>query len=179
MRIVRRCLRTTLELLYNRVVTHVPFNPLRVWWLRRLGARIGDHVYLFGSSEVLQPAGLEIAGNCHIGRYSQIDARGGIRIGTNVVIAGHCLLITADHDPQDRGFKGRLGTIAIEDRVWIGSRATILKGVTLGEGAVVAAGATVTRDVPPWSIAAGVPATVVGKRSSVQSYQIDYGPTWY
>lgn len=176
---VRTRLRFPLELVYNRVVTHIPFNPLRIWWLRRLGARLGDHVYLFGSSEVLAPEGLEISGNCHIGRYSQIDARGGIRLGRNVVIAGHCLLITADHNPDDSGFMGRLGEIVIEDRVWIGSRATILKNVTIGEGAVVAAGATVTRDVPPWSIVAGVPAVIIGTRSSTQTYEIDYGPTWY
>jgi acetyltransferase-like isoleucine patch superfamily enzyme len=175
----RRALRAGLELAYNRVLTHVPFNPLRVWWLRRLGAQLGPHVYLFGSSEVLAPKGLEIAGNCHIGRYCQIDARGGIRLGTNVVIASHCLLITADHDAQDPGFAGRLGSITIGDRVWIGSRATVLKGVSLGEGAVVAAGATVIGDVPAWSIAAGVPAKVIGERSPEQSYEIDAGPTWY
>jgi putative colanic acid biosynthesis acetyltransferase WcaF len=179
MKRMRTHLRAALELLYNRVVTHIPYNPLRLWWLRRLGARLGSHVYLFGGSEVLTPAALEIAGNCHIGRNSQIDARGGITIGTNVVIAGHCLLLTADHDPDDSGFRGRLGSITIEDRVWIGSRATILKNVTLGEGSVVAAGATVIRDVPPWSIAAGVPARVVGHRSEEQTYEIDYGPTFY
>jgi putative colanic acid biosynthesis acetyltransferase WcaF len=176
---MRTRLRVALELFYNRIVTHIPFNPLRIWWLRRLGARLGDHVYLFGSSEVLAPGGLEIPGNCHIGRYCQIDARGGIRFGTNVVIAGHCLLLTADHDPEDSGFEGRLGGIVINDRVWIGSRATILKGVTIGEGAVVAAGATVTRDVPPWSIVAGVPAKITGKRSMTQTYEIDFGPNWY
>jgi putative colanic acid biosynthesis acetyltransferase WcaF len=176
---MRHAMRVALELIYNRVVTHVPFNPLRIWWLRRLGARLGDHVYLFGGSEVLQPAGLEIAGNFHLGRHSQVDARGGIRVGTNVVIAGHCLLLTADHDPQDGSFKGRLGSIVIEDRVWVGSRATILKGVTLGEGSVVAAGATVSRDIPAWSIVAGVPARIVGQRSQAQSYEIDYGPQFY
>jgi len=171
--------RITLELAYNRAVTHIPFNPLRIWWLRRLGARLGRNVYLFAGSEVLQPSGLEIAGNCHIGRHSQIDARGGIRVGTNVVIAGHCLLLTADHDPQDSGFRGRLQGISIEDRVWIGSRATILKGVTLGEGSVIAAGATVIHDVPAWSMVAGVPAKIVGHRSHEQNYQIDYGPSFY
>src|SRR6185503_12777471 len=123
--------RVGLELVYNRLVTHVPCNPLRVWWLRRLGAQLGAHVYLFGGSEVLAPRGLRIRANCHIGRFCQIDARGGISLGTNVVIASHCLLITADHDPQDGRFPGRLGQITIHDRVWIGSRATILRGVTI------------------------------------------------
>jgi len=147
--------------------------------LRRLGAQLGAHVYLFGGSEVLAPRGLSIRANCHIGRFCQIDARGGITLGRNVVIASHCLLITADHDPQDGRVPGRLGQITIHDRVWIGSRATILKGVTIGEGAVVAAGATITSDVAPWAIVAGVPAHVIGERTSHQTYEINYGPVWY
>ena len=171
--------RPYLELIYNRLVTHIPYNPLRIWWLRRLGAQLGENVYMFGSSEVLAPFRLVISGNCHIGRYCQIDARGDIHVGTNVVIAGHCLLITADHDPEDSGFAGRVGSITIADRVWMGSRSIILRGVTIGEGAVVASGAIVTRDVPPWSIVAGVPAKVIGKRSTDQTYEIDGGPRWY
>ena len=100
-------------------------------------------------------------------------------MGRNVVIASHALLITADHDIQSPGFEGRLGRIVIHDRVWIGSRATILKGVTIGEGAVVAAGAVVVSDVAPWSVVGGVPAVPIGRRSSVQEYEIDYGPEWY
>jgi acetyltransferase-like isoleucine patch superfamily enzyme len=175
----RTRVRETLELTYNRAITHIPYNPLRLWWLRRLGATLGEHVYMFGSSEVLAPKALTIEGNCHIGRYCQIDARGGITIGRNVVIASHCLLITADHDPDDPGFAGRLGGITIHDRAWIGSRATILKDVTIGEGGVVAAGSTVIRDVPPWTIVAGVPAQPISQRSSKQEYRIDYGPNWY
>jgi acetyltransferase-like isoleucine patch superfamily enzyme len=171
--------RTGLELTFNRLVTHIPFNPLRIWWLRRLGASLGQHVYLFGGSEVLNARDLTIPGNCHIGRFCQIDARGGITLGQNVVIASHCLLITADHDPDDPGFGGRLGPIDIGDRVWIGSRATILKGVRLGEGAVVAAGSVVASDVPAWTKVGGVPAKPIGTRVPDQRYVIDYGPTWY
>lgn len=95
-----RGLRPLAELIFNRVVTHIPLNRLRVWVLRRLGARLGPHTYLFGGSEVLAPEELTIDGQVHIGRFCQIDARGGIHIGRNVVIASHTLLITADHDPD-------------------------------------------------------------------------------
>lgn len=176
---LRTRVRELLELVFNRLITHLPCNLLRVWVLRHLGAQIGEHVYLFGSSEVLYPKGLTVVGNCHVGRFCQIDARGGVRIGRNVVIASHCLLITADHDPDDPAFRGRLGSIEIGDRVWIGSRATILKGVTVGDGAVVAAGATVSADVPPWTIVAGVPAKPIRERPREQTYTIDYGPIWY
>lgn len=171
--------RALLELLHNRLLTHIPIVPLRTAYLRALGMRIGKHVYMFGSSEVLSPQSISIAGNCHIGRYCQIDGRGGITIGRNVVIASHCLLVTADHDAQAADFHGRLGHIRIDDRVWIGSRAMILRNVHIGEGAVVAAGAVVVQDVAPWTTVGGVPARPIGTRSSDQRYEINYGPIFY
>ena len=167
------------ELVFNRVLTHVPSNALRLRALRALGADLGEHVYLFGGSEVLEPGNLRIAGRCHVGRFCQVDARGGIDIGWDVVIASHVLLVTADHDLRDPGFAGRLGPIVIGDRAWLASRATVVGGVTIGEGAVVAAGAVVTEDVPPWTIVGGVPARPIGERPREQHYRIDYGPERY
>lgn len=171
--------RRILEGLLNRVVTHIPVNDIRILVLRVLGASIGPHTYLNTGSEFLAPENLRIAGGLHVGRFCQIDARGGISIGADVVIASHVLLITADHDIRDPGFGGRLGSIAIGDRVWIGSRAMILKGVTIGEGAVVAAGAVVARDVEPWTVVGGVPARPVDTRPQHQTYRIDYGQRWH
>jgi acetyltransferase-like isoleucine patch superfamily enzyme len=170
--------RRIIEGVLNRVLTHLPINDVRVGALRLLGASIGPHVYVNTGSEFLSPEHLRIAGGLHVGRFCQIDARGGITIGSNVVIASHVLLITADHDIKDPQFSGRLGSIDIGDRVWIGSRATILKGVTIGEGAVVAAGAVVSRDVDPWAVVGGVPARQVDVRPQHQTYRIDYGPRW-
>ena len=64
----------------------------------------------------------------------------------------------------------------IGDRVWIAYRAVILPGVTIGEGAVIAAGAVVTRDVGPFSIMAGVPAKKIGERNRNLDYQLDFRP---
>ncbi|MFK1641101.1 DapH/DapD/GlmU-related protein [Bacteroides fragilis] len=63
--------------------------------------------------------------------------------------------------------------VVIEDRVWIGPNAIILHSVTIGEGAVVAAGAVVTKDVPPFSIVGGIPAKVIGSRNSNLKYEFD------
>ncbi len=164
---------------FNRVLTHVPANDLRVGLLRTMGADLGPNVFLFGGSEFIEPWHLRIEGNCHVGRHCQIDARGGITLGRNVVIAGHSLLITADHDIQSPGFEGRLGPIKLGDRVWIASRAVVTRGVTIGEGAVVAAGSVVNRDVEPWTVVGGVPAKPVGRRDANQSYAIETGPRWY
>jgi len=168
-----------LELLYNRLLTHVPHNGVRLWYLRRIGLQAGHHTYLFGGSEVIEARRISITGNCHVGRFCQLDGRGGIQIGRNVVIASHTLLITADHDPQSPGFDGRLGPIFIGDRVWIGSRAVVLRDVIIGEGAVVAAGSVVHRDVDPWTIISGVPAQPIGERQRTQTYEIEDGPVWY
>jgi putative colanic acid biosynthesis acetyltransferase WcaF len=167
------------EVFYNRLIAHMPATQLRTRLLRSLGAELGPHVYIFGGTEVLASNRLTIAGNCHIGRYCQIDARGGLQIGRNVVIASHVILVTADHDINDPSFRGRLASITIGDRAWIASRATVVKGVNIGEGAVIAAGSVVTSDVPPWAIVAGVPARVVGERSRDQRYTIDHGPSFY
>lgn len=170
--------RALLEGFMNSVLTHLPMNVVRVAALRVLGASIGPHVYLRSGSEYLAPENLRIAGGLHLGRGCQIDARGGIEIGSNVVIASHVLMITADHDIRASDFRGRLGAISIGDRVWIGSRAMLLKGVTIGEGAVVAAGAVVARDVPAWTVVAGVPARPIDTRPTHQTYRIDYGSRW-
>lgn len=92
-----------------------------------------------------------------------------IRIGNNVGVAGRCWLSDSDGHPADpeRRKRGEHLTLAdvkelcIEDYAWIGHGSHILKGVTIGEGAVVAAGSTVTTDVPPGALAMGVPARIV------------------
>jgi acetyltransferase-like isoleucine patch superfamily enzyme len=171
--------RDLLELLYNRVVAHLPATQLRARCLRAMGADIGPHTYLFAGTEVIRPDYLSIAGNCHVGRYCQLDARGGIRLGKNVVIASHTLLVTAYHGIDDPTFDGRFGPITVGDRAWLASRVTVTKGVDIGEGAVVAAGSVVVRDVEPWAVVAGVPAKQVGERSRHQTYEIDGGPAFY
>jgi len=72
------------------------------------------------------------------------------------------------HDIQEHSMEGRSEPIVIGDNTWIASRAIILKGVTIGEGCVIAAGAVVTKNVPPYSMVAGVPAVVVREINNPQ-----------
>ncbi|MFI8199481.1 DapH/DapD/GlmU-related protein [Streptomyces sp. NPDC085942] len=91
--------------------------------------------------------------------------KGGIRIGSGVMIAPKVSLITGGHPlprAERRAFLS-FAPIVIEDDVWIGTAAVITQGVTIGAGAVVAAGAVVTRDVPVGTVVAGVPARVIKK----------------
>jgi putative colanic acid biosynthesis acetyltransferase WcaF len=167
------------ELLYNRLVTHIPHNPIRIAFLKKMGAIIGGNVYLYGGSEIICPARLTIGDNCHIGRFCQIDARGGINIGHNVCIASHTLVITADHNIHSPNFEGRLGAVEIGDYVWLCSRVIVVKGVKIGNGAVVAAGSVVTKEVLSHSVVSGVPAVCIGSRSSHLTYDLSNGPVWY
>ena len=98
-----------------------------------------------------------------------MGAGGGIRIGNHVLI-GQCVNIHAEnHQFNDQNLRiNQQGVsyqgVVIEDDVWVGSKATILDGVTIGQGAVIGAGSIVTRSIPPYSIAVGSPARVIGTR---------------
>ena len=86
-------------------------------------------------------------------------------MGSNVSIGPEATILTLGHDPRSAAFADRGGDVVIGDRVWIGYRAIILPGVTIGEGAVVGAGALVTKDVEPYVIVVGNPARKIGERA--------------
>jgi maltose O-acetyltransferase len=91
-----------------------------------------------------------------------LSAHRGVTIGKNCLIGNYVVVMDSDyHDLNDRTRPGEAAPIVIEDDVWLGTRATILKGVRIGRGAVVGAGAVVTEDIPPRTLAFGVPARVV------------------
>jgi acetyltransferase-like isoleucine patch superfamily enzyme len=121
------------------------------------------HVYNFRN---LPQAGITIGRNSLIGEYSVVRGQGGVTIGDRVYTSPFTQIIAVNHvfdDPDvpfvDQGITAR--GIVIEDDVWLGASAVITDGVRVGKGAVVAAGAVVTRDVPPHTVVAGVPARVV------------------
>ena len=87
-----------------------------------------------------------------------------IQIGSHVAVAAGVSFIAAGHDYTSRYLPDTAASISVGDWVWIGANATILPGVSIGEGAVIGAGSVVTRDVPAWTIAVGVPAKVTKQR---------------
>ncbi|MEO1051209.1 MAG: acyltransferase [Bacteroidota bacterium] len=112
---------------------------------------------------------VEEGGELKVGRNSRINgvhisASSQVIIGENVRMAPYSVIIDDDyHDINDHFADGQAKPIIIEDNAWLALRCTILKGVRIGEGAVVAAGALVTKDVPPYTVVAGVPAKVIKK----------------
>ena len=104
----------------------------------------------------------------------RLDTRGGIKIGSNVGISQQVIILTADHDMNFSDFAGRSREVVIEDYAFIGTRAMVLPGITIGRGAIIAAGAIVTKDVPAYAVVAGVPAKVVKERRKDLDYSAEY-----
>jgi maltose O-acetyltransferase len=140
---------------------------------------IGERIYI-GMGLDLRGArnNISIGNNCSINRKVLLDGRGQIFIGNNVDIGQETNVWTAEHDPNDIYHKTRENSVVIEDYVWIATRVTILPGVRIGRGAVVAAGSVVTKDIPSMSIVGGVPARIIGKRDNPLKYQLSYRP-WF
>jgi maltose O-acetyltransferase len=103
--------------------------------------------------------------NSVINAHCHIDVRGSITIGENVSISDRVSIVTGDHNPADPYFKARFRPVTIHNHVFVGYGATILGNVTIGEGAVIAAGSIITKDVEPYAIVAGIPAQKIGERT--------------
>ena len=117
-----------------------------------------------GGARIWQPWRLTIGDNSWIDRGVSLYSVGDITIGENVVISEDAFICTASHDIRSRTFELQKRPIVINDCAWICARSIVLMGVTIGEGAVVAAGAVVTKDVEPWSVVGGNPAMFIKVR---------------
>lgn len=127
---------------------------------------IGEHVYLDSSVATLElgtSAGgcLEIQDHVFINFGSALVASTHIRIGRGSLIGKHVIVMDTDLPPDDDASLQIGAPIILEERVWLGNRSTVLKGVRIGHDSVVAAGAVVTQDVPPRVIVAGNPAKII------------------
>lgn len=157
----------------NNIVSRVPLSVLRHAWYRAVvgmtiarGASLQRDLYVYvGARGHSGLRGIAIGARSVVGRACCLDGRGGLTIGTNVVVSPGVWLLTDGHDADDPDFPEVLAPVEIQDDVWLGSRATVLPGVTIGTGAAVAPGAVVSKDVPPYAIVSGVPARPVGTRA--------------
>lgn len=108
-------------------------------------------------------AQLTIGNNCRL-NGTTIAATYKVKIGNNCRLAPFSHIMDSDyHDLNDREQPGQQAAVVLEDDVWIGTRSIVLRGVTIHRGAVVASGAVVTKDVPPYTVVGGVPAKVIRK----------------
>ncbi|MGM9551172.1 MAG: acyltransferase [Clostridia bacterium] len=122
---------------------------------------LGDRVLLHRYVKLSAFGGkIEIGNNSYIGDRTEIHSGKMVKIGNNVNIAWDCNILDRDYHAFESECEV-VKPVVIEDHVWIGARSMVLKGVTIGEGAVVAAGSVVTKDVPGRCLVAGNPAKVI------------------
>jgi acetyltransferase-like isoleucine patch superfamily enzyme len=161
----------------NDVVSHIPSRRLRRWflrsWLESFGVGCGVQMHC----RFLHGPGVSLGARSVINHGSLLDGRRyAIRVGCDVSIGPEAAILTLGHDPRSSQFTDRGGVVTIGDHAWIGFRAIVLPGISIGEGAVVGAGAVVTRDIPPFTIVAGNPARPIGVRTPTLSYSLNYSP---
>jgi maltose O-acetyltransferase len=153
-------------------------NLLKQGWsharLRGRGAQVDPSAF-FSDAHMISGRleQLTVGQHSFVGR-AELSVHAPLTLGRCVCINDGAMLLTASHDVTDPGWATVAKPIVIEDHVWIATNAIILPGVTLGRGAVVGAGAVVSKDVPPLGIVAGNPARLLGK---CRVENLDYHPT--
>ena len=163
--------------LWNVWLAHVPSRRVRHLVLRRLLGRLDAGAFFCLHVHLMDPANVFVGPRSAVNAGCILDGRGHpIRIAHDVDIGTHTHIWTLQHDVNDPAHGTAGGPVTIEDHAWIASRVTILPGVRIGRGAVVAAGAVVARDVEPLTIVAGVPARPIGRRDNPLTYQLDFRP---
>ena len=161
--------------LCNHFVASFPSHRVRLWYYRsvmKFKIRPASSIFMncaFDASE-----GLTIGSCSVINAKCRLDTRGTITIGNNVSISEEVIILTADHNPGSPAFEGRNRSVTIDDFVWIGTRAIILPGVFIGEGAIIAAGAVVTKNVDPFTVVGGIPAKKIKSRRKDLTYTVYY-----
>lgn len=173
-----------IKYLTNHFIQHIPSYTLRNSWYRRiLGWSIAPQVTIMMGQHIQTSGIKEVGKKVSIGQGTVINwdcmlyITGGLSIGKQVSISAGTWLVTGSHEMNDPSFPATYKPIVIEDYVWIGMRATILGGVTIGKGAVIMAGAVVTRDVPPYTVVGGVPAREITQRQLKDpAYSMDFRP---
>lgn len=152
------------ELMILRWIGHIPFHFVRRWTYKIAGVKIGKGSIIHMWCNFFDPKGVTIGEDTIIGDHAFLDGRAALTIGSHVDIASQVLIYNAKHDINDPNFSPVSEPVLIKDYVFIGPRAIVQPGVTIGKAAVVAAGAVVTKDVADFAIVGGVPASVIAER---------------
>lgn len=174
---------------FVRLITHVPYisrylyilllfwpdapKPLTsqlraVYWKEKMRS-VGKNVIISHQVKIDAPESISIGNNTAILNKCVIAGQGGLTIGNDVMVGFESIILTYTHrfdnlevPIRKQGFTAE--PVVIGNDVWIGARVVILQGVTIGDGAIIAAGSVVTKNVPPYAIVGGVPAKIIRSR---------------
>jgi acetyltransferase-like isoleucine patch superfamily enzyme len=159
-----------------KLVGDIPSQFLRLFIYKNIfGLKLEPQVVIYAGAEMRCPENIAIHSNTIIGNKATLDGRAGITIGHQVNLSSEVAIWTVQHDPQAADFGVKSGRVMVHDYAWLSFRSVILPGVTIGEGAVVAACAVVTKDVEPYTIVAGIPAKKIGERNRDLNYTLAEG----
>jgi len=163
-------------LIYTHIISKIPYTPgqkLRTFIAFRLLKKFGHGSKLSTNISLLHPQNISFGENVGVARDVVLDGRGGLEIGDNTLIGFESVIITSSHNHarcdipiSEQGMISR--PIKIGNNCWIGARVILLPGVTIGNGSIIGASAVVTKDIPDYSIAAGIPCKVIRKRETVR-----------
>lgn len=157
----------------NSFLTNFPSKRFRNYKLRRYGMTFEGDARIYAGFHIRNPRGIVVGDGVSIGPHVLLDGRMGLKIQAGAVIGYGAIIWTLNHDYNDIEFKGKGAPVTIGRHAWICSNSIILPGITIGEGAVVASGAVVTHDVPPYTIVGGIPARKIGEREK-KDYKYGY-----
>lgn len=171
--LIRDFILSTFELISDLIFLlprhKIPFNVPKKFFLILLGAKIGKWITFYPGISIKTGRKLVLGDYVDISSGVIIGTDGGVEIGDRTLIGFRAMIISGNHEiPNNRlpifYGKNMREKIIIKNDVWIGGYSVILPGVVIGEGSIIAAGAVVTKDVPPFSIVAGIPAKIIKYR---------------
>lgn len=165
-KITRRIKTILLEFVIMKLhcVGYVPSHHFRRFFYRLFGMKIGRGSTLHMRVRFYNTFNIEIGKDSIVGEDSVLDGRDKLTIGNHVDIASEVMIYNSKHDVHSIDFRAVSAPVVIEDYVFIGPRAILMPGIKIGKGAVIGAGAVVTKDVDPFKIVGGVPAKEIGER---------------
>ena len=157
--------------------SHIGWRAIRLKGLKYVS--VGDRTYIAASVQLTAwdkhnghsfTPSISIGNNCAIRNYCHITAINSIRIGDNLLTGTNVLITDNSHGQSTREHMSlpfyqrpmySKGPVVIGNNVWLGNNVCVMPGVTIGDGAIIGANSVVTRDVPPYAVAAGIPAKII------------------
>jgi acetyltransferase-like isoleucine patch superfamily enzyme len=153
-----------IQLYFLWQVGYFPIHTVRNFFYRLSGIKLGRKAAIHMGARFYLPKNISIGEGTIIGDHVFLDGRAPIKIGKHTDFASQVMIYNSEHNLSDPAFTATEEPVTIGDYCFIGPRVIIMPGVSIGDGAIVAGGAVVTKDVPEKTIVGGVPAKVIGER---------------